>query len=68
MMPIGLTFLIREQLHRFVDGYEYATLSGGVLWILAWMAIFSTGPGAGWAVVQGIGKHQALVPFTFLRL
>ena len=68
MMPIGLTFLIRGG--SFIGlwmGAEYASLSGGVLWILAWMAIFSTGPGAGWAVVQGIGKHRALVPVYLLE-
>lgn len=68
MMPIGLTFLIRGS--SFIGlwmGPEYATLSGGVLWILAWMAIFSSGPGAGWAVVQGIGKHKALVPVYLLE-
>ncbi len=63
MMPIGLTFLQRG--NSFIGlwmGPEYAALSGGVLWILAWMAIFSSGPGAGWAIMQGIGKHRALVP------
>jgi O-antigen/teichoic acid export membrane protein len=68
MMPIGLTFLLRGS--SFISlwmGTEYATLSGGVLWILAWMAIFSTGPGAGWAVMQGIGKHQLLVPVYLLE-
>jgi len=68
MMPIGLTFLLRGS--SFISlwmGPEYASLSGGVLWILAWMAIFSAGPGAGWAVVQGIGKHQPLVPVYLIE-
>jgi len=68
MMPIALTFLLRgSSFIRLWMGPEFATLSGKVLWILAWMAMFSAGPGAGWAVVQGIGKHKALVPVYLLE-
>jgi O-antigen/teichoic acid export membrane protein len=68
MLPIGITFLLRgSSFIRLWMGSEYAELSGGVLWILSWMAIFSAGPAMGWAVVQGIGKHKPLVPVYLLE-